>query len=72
MERVDEQYWGAILKKFKLQLQDDQRLARSTEMGSKVFKDLVDWLELKAKIDLQQEASELRFAFLNHFFPTLI
>ena len=63
--------WEASLKKFKLQLQTDQRLIRNTQMGSKALADILEWLELKSKIALQQEARELASAFLYHYFPVV-
>ena len=71
MELACQALWEASLKKFKLQLQTDQRLIRNTQVGSKALSDILDWLELKSKIALQQEARELASAFLYHYFPVV-
>ena len=71
MELACQAVWEASLKKFKLQLQTDQRLIRNTQMGSKALADILEWLELKAKIALQKEAGELASAFLSYYFPVV-
>ena len=71
MEVACNAVWEASLKKFKLQLLKDQQLIRSTHMGSKALADILEWLELKAKIALQIEAGELASTFLAYFFPVV-
>ena len=62
-------FWGAGLRKFKLELLEDQRIVRNTHHGSNSLTDVLEWLELKAQISLQQEAIELAVEFVGHFFP---
>ena len=71
MENAEAAFWEAGLRKFKLELLEDQRIVRSAHHGSNSLTDALEWLDLKAMISLQQEASELAGEFVGHFFPTL-
>lgn len=64
-------FWEAAIEKFKLQLAQDQRLIRLTKAGDVALADLLEWLELKSKVDLQLLGGQLSKVFVKHFFPFL-
>jgi hypothetical protein len=71
MQKANDAYWSAGLAKLKLELKRDQATIRMTKLGSKALADLFEWLDLKCKIGMQQEAKLLGTAFMDHFFPVL-
>ncbi len=70
-EESNDRFWEANFNRFELQLEQDWRLCRLTNTGTAALADLLEWLDLKSKIELQQQSRRKSTAFLAHFFPVL-
>ena len=56
MQESNDRFSQASLDKYKLELQQDQRKVRLTNTGSAALADLLEWLDLKLTIALQNES----------------
>jgi hypothetical protein len=71
MRVSNHRFWEASLDKFTMELDQDQQLIRRTKKGSAALADLLEWLELKSKIELQQKSQKMALDFAQHYFPIL-
>ena len=71
MRVSNHRFWEASLDKFRMELDQDQQLIRRTKKGSAALADLLEWLELKSKIELQQKSQKMALDFAQHYFPIL-
>ena len=71
MEQSNTKFYEASLLKFQLELANDQKLIRLTNTGSAALADFLEWMELKSKIALQQEAAYHTRTYQSHFVPVL-
>ena len=72
MQDSNNRFWQALFEKFQLELEEDQKLVRTTKTGSAALADLLEWLDLKSKIGLQQTSHKLAKVFCEHYFPIML
>jgi len=71
IEKAQVSAWQTNWEHFKLLLLKDHQLIRKTKLGSEALKDILEWLELKSKISMQQDAKGLSAEYVQHLFPPI-
>ena len=71
MDEADQALWKAKLRKFELQLREDQGILKKVHFGSTILQDVLDWMDLEHCRAQCQRAENLVKQWLNLYYPCL-